>query len=93
MVKIYRPEPVDIEQRHGQGPPVALRAPHVELELGAERTQGEQVAGQRVSRLAMGKLRLELGDSPARFGELARIPSISDRAHWYLDYRLAEDVP
>jgi hypothetical protein len=43
-------EAVDVDQRHAQRPAIAPRALDVELELGAKRSQGQQVARDRVAR-------------------------------------------
>jgi len=59
---------VDVDQRDAERPPVALRTQHVELELGAKGAQGQKRARERVERVALGQLALQLSDALARLG-------------------------
>ena len=59
---------VDVDQRDAERPPVALRTQHVELELGTKGSQGQKRARERVERVALGQLALQLADALARLG-------------------------
>ena len=65
-------EAVDVDDRDREGPPVALRALEVELELGAKDGQGDEARNQRVARGQACDFGLELGNARLRRGKLRR---------------------
>ena len=70
VLEVEVAEAVDVDHRHAQRPAMALGALDVELELGAEGAQGQQAAGDLITRSEPGQLGLELGNPTPSDGQL-----------------------
>jgi PAS domain-containing protein len=83
VLEVEVPEAVDVEHRDRERALVPLGALDVEVELGAERSQREQVPGDRVSRAGARQLDFELADSLPRGGKLGGKPVTVPREHLF----------
>jgi hypothetical protein len=92
VAKVEGPEAVDVEQRDAEGAAVALCSLDVELELGPEGAQREQIPGQRIAIAELRELGLELGDPSASIGKLGLEASAGPDTH-HRPYRTRDQRP